>query len=450
MSEFTKGSIRRYQKRCQGKDGSTKAEWVWKLVVVEASDDGTRHVRTKVTDIECSPDRGREKGKRAKPTGKGANRALEALDGFRSALMAADEKRRSDSERERLEAEERAKAAADPANEPLADYLDRFIDRRVKGQVIERSTATAYRATAKQIRARLGDLRIADLTPIVVRSLENEMLDRSGDNLSASTVGKVHRLLHLVTRELLDNDVIVKDPMRGVKPPKRVSKNPNAYSFEDVPEVAERLEELNDSPCVVAANLALYGGLRRGEIAALRWQDVDLEGGVITVRSAIGSTGRATYVKATKTDRVRTVPIAPQLHKTLASWRAECQAAALAAGAHLPGLFVCGRPDGTYVDPNVLSRQWKELAQVIGIRGTGGKVPTFHDLRHTFASTAITAGVDVKTVSSILGHANAAMTLNVYATADPEAKKRAAEVLGKAYAPRGGVERLKANGTEGR
>ena len=144
------------------------------------------------------------------------------------------------------------------------------------------------------------------------------------------------------------------------------------------------------------------------------------------------------------------MPITPQLHRVLASWRAECQAAALAAGARLPGLFVCGRPDGTYVDPNVLSRQWKELAQVIGIKGTRGKVPTFHDLRHTFASTAITAGVDVKTVSSILGHANAAMTLNVYATADPEAKKRAAEVLGKAYDSRGTVEKFKANGTEGR
>jgi integrase len=64
--------------------------------------------------------------------------------------------------------------------------------------------------------------------------------------------------------------------------------------------------------------------------------------------------------------------------------------------------------------------------------GTEGKRCTFHDLRHTFATAAIAAGVDVKTVSSILGHANAAMTLNVYASADPDAKRRAAAVIDKA------------------
>jgi len=63
--------------------------------------------------------------------------------------------------------------------------------------------------------------------------------------------------------------------------------------------------------------------------------------------------------------------------------------------------------------------------------GTQGRVPTFHDLRHTFATAAIAEGVDVKTVSSILGHTNAAMTLNVYASADPAAKRAAAETIGE-------------------
>jgi len=63
--------------------------------------------------------------------------------------------------------------------------------------------------------------------------------------------------------------------------------------------------------------------------------------------------------------------------------------------------------------------------------GTQGRVPTFHDLRHTFATAAIAEGVDVKTVSSILGHTNAAMTLNVYASADPAAKRAAAKTIGE-------------------
>lgn len=64
--------------------------------------------------------------------------------------------------------------------------------------------------------------------------------------------------------------------------------------------------------------------------------------------------------------------------------------------------------------------------------GTQGKEPSFHDLRHTFATTAISEGVDVKSVASILGHTNAAMTLNIYASADPDAKRRAAKTVSEA------------------
>ena len=64
--------------------------------------------------------------------------------------------------------------------------------------------------------------------------------------------------------------------------------------------------------------------------------------------------------------------------------------------------------------------------------GTEGRPCTFHDLRHTFATIAISEGADVRSVAAILGHANVAMTLNVYASADAEAKRRAAEIVGKA------------------
>ena len=75
----------------------------------------------------------------------------------------------------------------------------------------------------------------------------------------------------------------------------------------------------------------------------------------------------------------------------------------------------------------------------MGLVGTQGRRPTFHDLRHTSATFSITEGIDVKTVSSILGHANAAMTLNIYASTDTNAKQAAAatidEVMGRRLAP---------------
>lgn len=98
-------------------------------------------------------------------------------------------------------------------------------------------------------------------------------------------------------------------------------------------------------------------------------------------------------------------------------------------------LYVVGKDDGSYSNPIVISRQWTELAKALGIKGTEGTYPTLHDLRHTYAGASISAGVDVKTVSSNLGHSNAAMTLNVYATSDPKAKREAARKIDAVFTP---------------
>lgn len=92
-------------------------------------------------------------------------------------------------------------------------------------------------------------------------------------------------------------------------------------------------------------------------------------------------------------------------------------------------LYVLGDKKGHFGSPNRLCHEWKVLSDGWELNGTENRGITFHDLRHTFATAAIAGGVDVKTVSSILGHANAAITLNIYASADPDAKRRAALVL---------------------
>ena len=83
--------------------------------------------------------------------------------------------------------------------------------------------------------------------------------------------------------------------------------------------------------------------------------------------------------------------------------------------------------------PHHLWRQWSALAKSLGLKGRDGKPPAFHDLRHTFATAAIAAGTDIKSVSSILGHANAAMTLNIYAAADAQAKRKAMESISATF-----------------
>lgn len=91
------------------------------------------------------------------------------------------------------------------------------------------------------------------------------------------------------------------------------------------------------------------------------------------------------------------------------------------------GDYVLGDLDG-YLSPDTLSKGWSAIAKAVGVKGTEGRIPTFHDLRHTWATRYLAEGGDVKTASSVLGHANAAITLNTYASADPDAKRRSARL----------------------
>ena len=140
---------------------------------------------------------------------------------------------------------------------------------------------------------------------------------------------------------------------------------------------------------------------------------------------------RGSFEKTTKTNHVRDVPITRTLHGRLRGLRREVaqERMGLGLGSDVSALFVTGSIDGRYIDPDVLSKQWSGLAKVLGVVGIEGRTPTLHDLRHTYATTSLAAGVDVKTLASELGHANAAMTLNVYASADPRAKQQAARSL---------------------
>ena len=88
------------------------------------------------------------------------------------------------------------------------------------------------------------------------------------------------------------------------------------------------------------------------------------------------------------------------------------------------GLYVMGSIDGRFMTPNYLSKRWRLLAEDLGLVGTQGERPTLHDLRHTMAMTAVHNGADIKIASGLLGHSSAAMTLNIYTSPDPDARRR--------------------------
>lgn len=322
-----------------------------------------------------------------------------------------------------MEAEAERRAAMGPTKEEVAErttvgeWVSEQMGSMASAGSITPTTACGYRHSIK-LMGPIADRPLARLDRATVAGWVAGLTDRG---LSSATVGKSFRLLKQCMTVAVLDEILLRNPCDGVKPPKRekVHKGINALDKAERDRVKALLASVEPDSMVVAASIALYTGMRRGEICALRWQDVDLQRGVLWVRQAVAVADGRTYIKGAKTDRDRDVAMPSTLVGLLTQWRRDPRSGEV---------YVVGHGD-RWADPTVVGREWTMFAKLNSVIGTEGRVCTFHDLRHTWATAAVAAGIDIKTVSSNLGHANAAMTLNIYASADPDAKRRAAEVM---------------------
>lgn len=344
-------------------------------------------------------------------------------------------KRKRDAQKEleawRAEMEEAAlKESGEHPGETVADYVSRYIESRVS--YVERSTLRGYRQLLKkQIQPYIGNVLLDELEPDSVQEWVNAL---SAD-YKPVVVRKAFVLLKSAMTQAVDRDRLAKNPTRTVKPPKLSPPNPNSLDERGRAALMAMLDIPELSPAMLGVKIALYTGMREGEICGLRWRNVDIESGRIKVIDAIGSDGGHYYVKDPKNNRSREVAFPAALAKSLNERFVAVEKQCLAAGVPFDGgMFVLGGADGSFMPPHYLRCKWNALSNAMELVGTKGKRPTFHDLRHTYATTAISNGVDVKTVSSQLGHANAAMTLNTYTSDDQDAKRRAADAMGVVFA----------------
>lgn len=337
---------------------------------------------------------------------------------------------RLNAEAEEVRAQLNAEAKeASKACETVAEYFKKYVDARSLS--IERSSANELRRILRtHIAPTIGKIELDELTPDDVQAWVT-MLSKE---YAPSTVKKCLTNLRSAIREAVDRDRLAKDPTRGVKNPKLPASKPNALDERGRAKVASFIALDPAKPLNIGFALALYMGLREGEICGLRWRCVDLDAKTLEIRETIGRDGSKWYVKEPKTGgSIRKLYIPDSLAEALRARHAHMGEENLGSGLTLDELFVVGDPAGGYMQPHYLSTRWRIAADALELIGTQGRRPTFHDLRHTFATAAIAHGVDIKTVSSFMGHANAAMTMNTYADADPDAKRRGAETVARAY-----------------
>lgn len=329
------------------------------------------------------------------------------------------------------------------ATTTVGDYVSSYVDDLESSQSVERRTVRDYRGIAKRIAAGFEGVTMRELTPPMIQKWENDLL---ASGLAPTTVIKYHRLLSETCKHAVNVDVLVKNPCQAVKTPKRQAPSPNSLTADGYARLATTLDAIEPSPLVTAAAIALHTGMRQGEVCGLRWRCYDPQARTIQVEESIGVANGGTYSKAPKTKSSRrAVPVSPQLAAILERRRTAMAHELQEGGIQLKPeefgkLYVVGFIDGRFRDPLRICKEWAALSDSFGLVGTQGRRVTFHDLRHSFATRAIAAGADVKAVAAVLGHTNAAMTLNVYADADPESKRRATDLVALAIAAQGEVE----------
>ena len=187
--------------------------------------------------------------------------------------------------------------------------------------------------------------------------------------------------------------------------------------------------ERTDPDLAVFLRLAAVTGARRGELCALRWTDVDLLAGSVTIaRAIVGQRNDDLVEKDTKTHAGRRIALDPRTVDVLARQRDRCEGRAVAAETTLPGnafVFSPGVDGSRAWRPGGVSLAFSRLRKRAGV----GNVP-LHSLRHFAATRMLAAGVPVRTVAGRLGHADAATTLNVYGHWIEASDQTAAAVLG--------------------
>ena len=310
------------------------------------------------------------------------------------------------------------------SNITLGQWLDKWLSDYM-ALTLRESTMDSYRNMINHhIKPYLGDRKISSVTTADVQKLYNWLREngrveehwQKGNRLSDSMVRSIHMMLHQAMDAALRERLIVKNPTNGTIIPK-VNYPPKQILSEE--QLDKFLAVVKEDP--VWSDFfytELTTGLRRGEICGLRWQDFEEKTGRLHIRRSVSARkGGGVRVGETNTETgSRTILLPPSTAELLKKRKKKSYSDWIFPNPTVPELPV---------SPALAYSRLKTLlkyAELPSIR--------FHDLRHTFATHALTSGVDAKTLSGILGHTNASFTLDTYTHMTTDMHHKAANVVG--------------------
>lgn len=304
----------------------------------------------------------------------------------------------------------------------FGDYLNqRWLVHLDADDRLKPTTKQSYRSAVKHLVRHAGHVRLVELDGGHLDAVTTALLD-----CSASLRHQVHVVAHKSLDDAVRWRLIPFNVAADAPPPAQPRPKPAAWS---PAQVRVFLDYASADRWAALWLLAATTGMRRGELVGLRWEQVDLDRGELTVSENVTVADGRTHRGTTKTDRIRPLRLDPWTVSTLRAWRRQQVAELLVLGEHRPDHdYVFTWPDGQLVHPAVVTRTFGRIvarAELPKLR--------LHSLRHAWATNALDAGVDVKDVSTRLGHSSVRTTLDIYVAPSSDRDAAAAALMADMY-----------------
>jgi integrase len=319
--------------------------------------------------------------------------------------------------------------AVDGVGATFGQLLDQWLEECERLD-LSPTTLRTYRAHIKRtIRPRLGKVPLTALTAKHLDDLYGAMKE-SGK--STKTIRNHHAIISAALHQAVRWGWVKTNVAEMAKPPRVPRTQVSAPSVEVVQKVIEEAEH-RDPRLAPLLMLAALTGMRRGELCALRWTDLDLTLGIVKVSRSVVVVPGGLAEKSTKTDRARKVALDAVGIALLTEYRCEVDEWAKEAGAKLAKDAFVFSP---FVGAATPFRPDNVTSFFIRVRdAVGAPSVRLHDLRHFTATQLIGAGVDIRTVAERLGHTDPSLTLRVYAHVIEQRDRAAAEIMGQVLNP---------------
>ena len=304
----------------------------------------------------------------------------------------------------------------------VGTWMDTWFENVAKVKVRPSSHQTYKGYIDNHIKPSIGNIPLEKLTTMDLQKFYRKLLTKGRverveskeqpKGLSAKTVRNINQVISSAMDFAVAQKIISENPCKAVTLPKLEHKEMQTIPAE---QLQTFLQEAKATGVYEMYYIELATGLRRGELLGLKWTDIDWKNGIIKVRRQVARVDGQIVEAPLKTkNSYRAVSISPQAIEVLREQKRKTN-----------DTYVFPSPNGGPISPDSVNNMLKRVLERAGIP----KV-RFHDLRHTFATIALQNGVDIKTVSGMLGHFSAGFTLDTYAHVTTSAQKEAAQTMG--------------------